>query len=174
MSRLWIVVFAAIYLTLASRYDRVVLGLSNAVTMRLRPPLEIEVRPQGGWDLLVFTPEQGLHPLRAWSPDTAHLIYLSLVALPALLLATPAPLSTRLRLLAIALPVAFLAHVLSVVVLVRGTFSLRETPGAFLWLIAMRAAYMSGQLVAATLWVLLTWRHWFPRDVARRTDSANT
>lgn len=171
--------FLAVYVALVSRYDPLVLGAANVVTKRLSPAMQVEPLRRGGWAMFVFTPEEGRRHVRNWSASTAHLIYLSLVALPPLLLATPAPVRVRLRLVGIALPLAYAGHVLSVIVLMWGTECLRQVPGTFSCLCALRAAYLSGQLVAATLWVLLTWRYWFSGSsgrshVAPGDQSANT
>ena len=83
------------------------------------------------------------------------------MTLPALLLATPAPWRTRWRFLAYAVPLIYLGHVISLVILTRGVYCLQLKPGTFICLWGLRVAYTSGQLFAATLWVMLTWRYWF-------------
>jgi hypothetical protein len=89
-----------------------------------------------------------------------HLVFLSMVTLPALLLATPAPWRRRLRLLAWGVPLIFLGHVIALVLTTRGVHCLQEQPGTFVCLWALRISYASGQMFAATFWVLLTWRYW--------------
>ena len=157
--------FFLIYVWIWPVYHPFVTGAANLVTERMSPPtyLELKTEDNGGWRSYVFTPEEGLEFIRSWSNTTAHLIYLSLVALPALLLATPAPFKDRLQLLALSVPLMFLGHVGSLVALTRTTHCLTEAPGTYSCLIVLRFAYSSGQLLAGTFWVLLTWRYWFPK-----------
>jgi hypothetical protein len=153
--------FLGLYVKLLPRYEPLVRGAANAITGRMTPPTQLQLEPPGGWRYTVFTPEQGLQGRMRWGHDTPHKILISLALLPALLLATPAPVTTRLRLVALGLPLLFGVHVLSVVGLMRGTEHLRNAPGTFYWLWILRGVYASGQLFAAALWLLLSWRWWF-------------
>jgi hypothetical protein len=153
----------ALYLAILPTYQCVLLATSNAVTLRMDPATELVQRADGGWRGFVFSPEAGRKEMRGWDTTTVHLVLLSLVALPALLLATPAPLVTRFRLMLVSLPLIFTIHVLGLIVLTRAILCLREAPGTFHCLWALRLVYTSGQLSAAALWVLLTWRYWFAR-----------
>jgi hypothetical protein len=152
-----------LYLAVLPTYQRVLLATTNAVTLRLDPATELVQRHDGGWRGYVFSPEAGRKEMRGWDKTTVHLLLLSLVALPALLLSTPAPLGTRFRLMLLSLPLILVIHVLMSIVLTRATYCLREAPGTFHCLWALRLVYTSGQLGSAALWVLLTWRYWFPR-----------
>ena len=156
----WFLLFLVLYLVLLPKYEPIVLASANVVTENMRPPTEIE-QFRGRWRAHVFTPDIGRRTLRIWNRHASHLMLLSLVTLPALLLATPAPFLVRLRMLGLALPLLFLGHVVSVIGLTRGVQCLREAPGTFHCLWMLRVVYSSGQLVAAGLWVLLTWRYWF-------------
>ena len=104
-----------------------------------------------------------MRSLKRWNLGTPHLILLSLALLPALLLATPAPVGTRFRLLGLALMLMVVIHVLSIIGVMRGVQCLRESPGTFHCLWMLRLVYSSGQLFAAVLWVVLTWRYWIVR-----------
>lgn len=159
----------AIYVWIFPVYDPFVVSTANFLTNRMEPATYIEMRDdrQGGWRAFSFSSNEGLEFMRSWTHPAAHLIYLSIVTLPALLLATPAPFKTRLRLLAISLPLMFIGHVLSVIILMRTTHCLIQAPGTFTCLWFMRLAYSSGQLLAGTFWVVLTWRYWFPDSLAR-------
>ncbi len=158
------VVFLAVYLAIFPVYDQVVVASANFVTKQFAHPTHLVVLERGGWQAFVFIPERGQQPMRDWFAGTAHLIYLSLVTLPALLLATPVPWRKRLGWLALGLPLAFISHVLSAILLTRGTHCLQQAPGTFSCLWALRVAYTSGQLFAAAFWIPLTWRHWFPPE----------
>jgi hypothetical protein len=159
-----LMLFFALYVWIWPSYHSFATGASNLITTRMSPQTRLETMKRGGsWTSYVFTPEEGEVKLRHWNrTDTAHLIYLSIVIVPAVLLATPAPFVARLRLLAIAVPLMFVGHLLSLIILTRATYCLMQTPGTYSCLFALRVAYSSGQLVSGVLWVLLTWRHWFP------------
>jgi hypothetical protein len=156
-------VFLALYVWIWDFYHPIATESANLVTKHLSPPsyLELNTGPKGGWKAYVFTPKTGLDKLRSWYSPTAHLIYLSFVILPALLLATPAPFLARLRMLAISIPLMYLSHVFSLICLTRTTMCLLDAPGTFSCLWLLRFTYSSGQMFAGVFWVLLTWRHWY-------------
>jgi exosortase/archaeosortase len=170
---LFVPVFLAVfvlYLVILPYYEPLVMRTSNAITLQMTPPTHLKSTEEG-WDGYVWSPEEGERRMRGWTPITAHLAYLSMVMLPALLLATPAPFLSRLRMLAISAPLIFITQVVSLVITTRGVYCLQVAPGTFYCLWALRIAYASGQIFAATLWVLLTWRYWIaasrtPRDAA--------
>jgi len=166
--------FFVLYLVVLPVYEPILLSTANSVTKRMSPATGIESRRSGEWEGYSFSLEQGRQVLRGWTRSTTHLVLLSLALLPALLLSTPAPYLTRLRLLAIGVPLVFLSHVVWVIILTRGVMCLRETPGTFYCLWALRAAYASGQFTAAALWALLTWRYWFPDMLATRVAPPGT
>ena len=157
------VVFVFIYLAVFPFYAPIAVETANAVTQRLSPPTHLKISGNGDWQAFIFNPRVGIKPMRGWGSATSHLILLSLALLPALLLASPGPILTRFKLLGIALPLMFLAHVFSIVGLTRGVQCLSESPGTFLCLWMLRLVYSSGQFLAAVLWVLLTWRQWLSR-----------
>jgi hypothetical protein len=169
-------VFLGIYLWVFPVYNTAVTETANFVTKRMSPPTYLEMRRSwgGGWRGYAFTDEKGQIFIRAWTNPTAHLMYISMVILPALLLATPAPIKTRFKLLAIAIPLLFASHLLSVVLLMRTTFCLNQTPGTFSCLWALRFAYSSGQFFAGIFWVFMTWRYWFSGLLAVRRAGPNT
>ena len=156
--------FFALYVWIWPVYHPFVTDTSNLISKRMSPATYLETKTErgGGWRSFVFTPEEGLVYLRSWNNTTAHLIYLSMVTLPALLLATPAPFLSRLRMLGIAIPLMFAGHIVSLIALTRTTYCLAEVPGTYSCLLILRMAYSSGQLLAGAFWVLLTWRYWFP------------
>jgi len=157
----FVLCFAA-YLWIFPVYEPLVMGAANAITLQMDPPTHLQTREDPpGWEAFCWSPEQGQERIRGWGRATAHLAFLSIVTLPALLLATPAPIRSRLILLAIALPLLFASHVLSLIVTLRGVYCLWKVPGTFHCLWALRVAYTSGQVFAATFWILGTWRYWF-------------
>jgi hypothetical protein len=157
------------YTFIVPGYQKLVLGTSNAITEQLSPRMRIDVKDDGGWQLFVRSDRGRPKPRTQWDAFVPHLVLLGLAVLPALLLATPVPIPTRLKMLGIALPLLFLTQVASVTLLVWGTQCLREAPGTFYCLWILRVVYTSGQISAAVLWALLTWRFWFPGPVAPKT-----
>jgi hypothetical protein len=155
------VVFFVLYLLILPYYQPLAVGAANAITLEMSPPTHLEVTDKG-WAGYVFNPQEGQVRLRGWSQTTTvHLVFLSMVTLPALLLATPAPWRMRLRLLAWGLPLMFVGHVIALCLTTRGVQCLQEQPGTFVCLWALRVSYASGQIFAATFWIMLTWRYWF-------------
>ncbi len=142
-----------LYLLILPFYQPVAMGTANVVTERMSPPtrLEGEISRMNSF---VFTPEDGSRFMKSWGSTSGHLVFLSLALVPALLLATPAPIRTRFRLLGLGLPLVFLGHVLALIAMTRGIYALRQAPGTFYWLWILRIAYTSGQVVAATVVVL--------------------
>jgi len=151
-----------LYGIVVPNYQPLAVGAANAITERLQPPTRMEITHDGGWLGHVFTPKRGSRSLLRWKGHVPHLFYLSAPLLIALLLATPAPIPTRLRWLAIALPLIFIVHVLSIAGLTRGVYCLKMAPGTFYCLWMLRIVYVSGQIFAALLWALLSWRYWSP------------
>ena len=157
-------VFIWLYLLVMPFYQPVAVGTANAVTERMSPSTRIETTPALRMKSYVFTPEKGKRFLKSWGKISVNLVFLSLALVPALMLATPAPIPARFRLLGLGLLLVFLGHVLALIVMTRGIHALREAPGTLFWLWAVRIAYASGQVVSATVGVLLTWRYWVPRN----------
>ena len=155
-----------LYLLVLPYYQPVAMGAANVVTERMSPPTHLKGDGKGRMESFVYTPEEGTRFMKAWDHTTGHLVFLSLALVPALLLATPAPIRTRFRLLGVGLPLVLVGHVLALIAMTRGIYALRQAPGTFHWLWILRIAYTSGQVVAATVAVLLTWRYWVPRSSA--------
>lgn len=147
-------------------YRSAVIGVANVVTGVLTPPTKVEVTPQGKLHAFSLQADGSRTTVGVWETFVNYLLFLNLALLPALLVATPAPWRDRLRLLLVGLAILFVAHVLCLIGLVRETQSLAAQPGVFhrLWL--LRVIYLSGQIFAAVIWALLTWRYWFPKTSA--------
>lgn len=140
-------------------YHPAALGVANAIMEHLDPPTRMQMNDWGGWRALVI---EGGYPVKFtdWLPWQRHLHFLSLALVPALILATPAPWPARFRLLAIAIPVLFIVHSLTIVGIVRTQYCTMMDPFNFgcRWL--RRVVNTSGQLFGAGLWAVLTWRYW--------------
>lgn len=156
-------VFMLAYRPIAPFYQHAVLAGANAVAERLPPPLRIEVLPEGGWQYFEVRGAGWMRPQIRWDAMTPHYFLLGLAILPALLLATPAPWRMRLKLLGIGLILLYVAQVIAVVGLIRATHCLRIAPGTRHCLLTLRVVYTSGQISAAAIWALLSWRYWFPK-----------
>ncbi len=160
-----------VYIQVLPSYERLVLATANRVLALFTPPTSLERPPDSGWVAYVAaaaaTPNSPRR-LTAWPEFTRHLVFLSLALLPALLLATPAPWRTRPLLVAFGLVLLWIVHAMTLVVLVRGKLCLLGNPGSFACLWMLRLALASGQISAAVLWGLLTWRWWIPRRALER------
>jgi hypothetical protein len=157
-----LVLSLALYRMVLRVYPPVVHKVANLVTERLSPPSRIVFDRGGYWRAYSIRPDGTHRRLHEWGRNL-HTIYISLVTLPALLLATPTGLVARFRLLGIGLALLAAVHVLAVIGLMRGFVCLDRTQGAFICNWLLRAVYTSGQVVPFVLWILLTWRCWFRR-----------
>lgn len=170
-------IFLVVYLMFVHYYEPIVVASANLVTRHLDPATYLKTLENGNWGGYVIDPVDGLRRIRTWDPATRQVILLSLVSVPSLILATPAPWRRRFRWLLIATPMIYMGHVLSAVVLTRGQYCLNQDPGNWLCNWTKTFAVTSGQMMAGLLWFGLTWRFWFEgakSDVARsdrRTDT---
>jgi hypothetical protein len=154
----------AAYPRLLDPYSAVALDAANALSRRLSPPTAlVEVEDRQGWSAVVLDAHGG-PPRRyaGWEFFVRHFIFVGLVFVPPLLLATPAPLAARLRLLLLGLALLFATQVLALVGLMRGKLCLSAEPGTFACLWLLRLVYASGQIGGLAIWGLLAWRRWFP------------
>jgi hypothetical protein len=151
-----------IYPWLLKVYQPATLGVANVIMARMDPPTSIVIGKNGGWQALDTSGgyTRGISRWRSWQK---HLHYLSLALLPALILATPAPWPTRFKLLAIAMPLLFIVHSVTIVGVVRAQYCYLVDRNNFWCIWLLRAVNTSGQLFGAGLWALLTWRYWFGR-----------
>ena len=140
-------------------YQPTTLSVANEIMEHMDPPTRMQLNRRGGWRAIVV--EAG-YPMKFtdWWPWQMHLHYLSLALVPALILATPAPWSTRFRLLAIAIPILFVVHSLTIVGICRSQYCAMLDPYNFGCRWVRRVVNTSGQLFGAGLWVVLTWRYW--------------
>ena len=169
----FMVVFAlclAIFPSVMKFYQPAVFGPANLILSWMDPPTRIEITDNGEWR--AFNMERGFkRAWQRWKSWVKYLHFLSLPLLPALLLATPAPWRDRLRLLAIAVPLLYIVHVLTVVGIVRGHYCLLldqlRGRSELSCILMVRVVNTSGQLFGAGLWLLLTWRYWIPGKPAK-------
>jgi hypothetical protein len=163
---LWFVplflVFLLLYQWIMPIYQEGVLAVVNPYLGSLSPALRLDADSRG--DLSAYTPLPGgkrkdffYEKYRPWP------IYLNLVLLPALVLATPVRLEKRIRLLAIGMVLLFFWNALSMICLFRTQLCLMQNPESFVcsWLKGL--AMTSGQIGSVLGWAALTWGYWFPR-----------
>ena len=165
---LFVLAFVPLFLALLWLYPRVLpyyqavpVAVANFVMEGLPTPTRIEVTEEGGWQSWFPDGQGGETGFWKWEEFVVHLVYLNLALLPALVLATPMPWRERLKLLGIAMAALVAVHALTLILLVRGYLGLYHSPESFFHLWLLRIAYASGQIFAAVLWALLTWRFWF-------------
>jgi hypothetical protein len=87
-------------------------------------------------------------------------VYLSLALLPALLLATPMRLGARLRLLGLGLLLLLACHVLTTLGLASSLRCVALRDQGLSCRFVAQNVKIGGQVSAALLWALLTWRYW--------------
>lgn len=143
-------------------YERAVLALANPVLERLAPAVRVE-RDAGGGLVPWVTTLQGERRALTDGTYQPYAVFLSLVLLPPLLVATPGRAAERARRLVLGLALLYVVHVLSVIGLFRTALCLIRDPGSFgcQWLQGL--VLTSGQLGAALIWALLTWGVWLRR-----------
>ncbi len=152
--------FLALYMKALPVYERLVVAAVNAGYRAMSMPLEVRTAPRGD-DLSAFVLVPGVEPQRLVTHHTPEGIFLSLIVLPSLLLATPVGIGKRLRLFLLGSALLYVVHVASVGVLFHELFLYsRQQLGPFSsWLYAM--SLNSGQVGAVVLWALLAGGTWF-------------
>lgn len=154
--------FAAGYLAVKPYYEPTVQRTAAVVTRHLSPPTWIDTGPNSLWRCHVQTAKDPNRIIYRWNTALPHLIFLNLAMLPALTLATPTTWRNRLKITGLAIVLMFAGHVVVLAGLSRGIWCLVESPGYFPCMWLLRLLYISGQAFGAAIWVLLTWRYWFP------------
>lgn len=144
-------------------YHRFVVTVTNPLLRRLDPPLHITTEAGGGWTIDRIRAGGQRQPFRHVERQAVHLIYASLVLLPALLLATPAPIRVRAKLVAQGLLLLVVVHVLTMLGLAHSY--LRFETGGFGWRWLRWVLGRGSQILAVALWALLSWRYWFPQPL---------
>jgi SEC-C motif-containing protein len=93
---------------------------------------------------------------------TPETVFVSLILLPSLILATPIALRRRVMLLSIGLLLLYVVHVLSIAVLFHELWLFRVGQSWALsdWLLSW--CLTSGQMSTVMIWALLTGGYWFP------------
>lgn len=142
-------------------YQQVVLTFANPILSSIDRPVEFVGEADG--NLAIYAIPPGRPRVRiTTAPYHPHVFYLSLVLLPALLLATPTRLKERLRWLALAMPLLFVIHVLAISVGFISQSHAARNPDDVLYTWIWGVCMTSGQLGAVGLWSLLTWPYWIP------------
>lgn len=153
-------VMAFLYFWIIPVYEPVVLDAASWVQSKMDPPTAVGTDKWGRWKAFLTSGGYRRSLDVTWAVSVKHLHYLSIILLPSLVLATPIPWRKRFKLLAISLPLIFVAHVVAITGIVRMYYCLTIDPGDKLCMIGARICNTSGQLFGAALWALLTFRYW--------------
>jgi hypothetical protein len=155
---------ALLYPVVRPAYAGLARSATNLLLAFVGQPLQIDADADGNWR--VWRLEGGSSSeVFGIPPESLTHIYLGLVLLPALLIATPVTWPVRLRLLARGLLLLLAVQVLSHATFVcawahyKGTNPSSVVSG---WIMLVHST--GGQIFPAALWGFLTWRHWFPAD----------
>ena len=156
------VFFLWLYPRILPGYERVVLAVANPFLGHLSTPLRVVVGPDGDLDAFAALSPGASRRLfdKSYAP---HVIFMNLVFLPALMLATPLGVKARMRGFLFGLLILFPLHVGTVIVLLQSLLSLQQTPQDFSWFWIHGVALTSGQVMGVAVWALLSWGFWFPR-----------
>ena len=126
------------------------------------PAIAVENEGAAGWRIFEKLSDGTESKLLRIPSASLTEIYLGVLFLPALLLATPVPWIRRLRLVGWGLLLLLLVQsVLLVAFLAAWVHYQRSDPGDdfYTWLTLVHS--VAGQLAALPIWAGLTWRHWF-------------
>jgi SEC-C motif-containing protein len=157
------VFFLWLYPRILAPYERLVLAVANPFLSLSSPPLWIDVNARG--DIQAFATVSPGETQSVFGEDYApHVIYLNLVFLPALVLATPVPLKRRGLNLILGLSLIFLLHVITLIVLLKSYICLAQDAADFSCFCLHGVALTSGQVMGVAVWALISWSCWFPRQ----------
>lgn len=150
-------------------YERFVVAIAAPFLRAEQPSVRIEVAENGtlqAWVKGRSGPAQAM----IGAPYVPHAILMSLVLLPALILATPAALRRRLWWLAAAAPLLVALHAVAFVLLFRTELALLAAPThpGYRWLRGL--VLTSGQAGAAMLWAAFTWGFWLDQAGSDRVE----
>lgn len=157
-------VLAMLYPRILPGYHDFLLGAANPFARSFSPPLQIEKAEEGAWR--IFRLEPGGEQKRVFSIPGKSLeqIHMSLILLPALLLATPVGIRSRLGLLAAGLGLLVLLQVASHLLFVWAWVQYQDTdPQNPFYKLIVVSHSTAGQVYPVVLWGLITWRYWLPR-----------
>ena len=154
------IVAVALYPRILPVYQRTVLLVANAVLAILSPVAEVRAAPSARWQILVHatsTSRPATYTLGI--ANIGMLAFFQLVAVSALLLATPVRARERLRLFALGVLLMFGLHVLCVAGCAYGMALISDPKSVvFRSLPIVLGPFASGLAVA--VWAVLTWRFW--------------
>lgn len=138
-------------------YQRAVLSAANATLAFLSPVAAVRAVPGGRWQILA-----GPASYTLGVANIGLLAFFQLVAVSALLLATPVRVRERLRLFALGVLLMFGLHVVCVAGCAYGMALISDPKSAvFRSLPIVLGPFASGLAVA--VWAILTWRFWLGR-----------
>ncbi len=152
-----------VYPWLQPLYRDALRGVADPVAATFSPPLRIEATDEGGWRILRERPDRSRAAVFSIPGKSLRQIHISVVLLPALLLATPVDWRTRLRLLGLGCLALVLAQLVLHLVFVRSWVAFQySNPGNPLYRLLHVTHSTAGQVFPVMLWALLTWRYWLP------------
>jgi hypothetical protein len=166
---------ALLYPFVLRPYGRLLCALANPIAATLVPPLRFETADSGAWNILRTDrqgPERGVVALPL---ESLRQIHLGIVLLPPLLLATPVPLRTRLRLLAVGLAVLIALQVAAhLTVGWAWAHYPEEARHGPVFQVVVLAHGTSGQVLPVIVWGLVAWAAWFAPFRAATRRGAGT
>lgn len=166
---LLLVLFLAAYPFLLPPYRAAVLAVSRAALQGLTPRVNFAVQDDGTWAAAVGSVwNRGSWSFFLESPELGQEIAFSgLALLPALLLATPAGMRERLRLLGTGLGALFVVHVVSVMgVLYFFALACYKNETARACVLAPSSLSFCSHIGTFGVWGLMTWKYWFDASPA--------
>ncbi len=153
------VLFGFLYGKILPAYERLVLPAANLGLRLFSVPLEIRQAPESD-ALTAFVLSAGVPPRSLVTHETPEAVFLSLILLPALLLATPVGVRSRLKLLLAGAGLLYVIHAGSLVMLFSQLWRHSEhnvdAISAWLYVVSLN----SGQIGAVMVWAFLTGGYW--------------
>lgn len=152
-----------LYPRILPRYEQIVLAVANPFLGQSSPPLRIDVDAHGEIEAFATVSPGQFQPLfgQRYAP---HVIYLNLVFLPALILATPIAMQKRARNLLIGMTCLFVLHVVTMIALLKSLICLHQDASDFACFWIQGVTLTSGQVMGVAVWALISWSCWFPRQ----------
>jgi|GEM_PF-2437072 len=164
---LFFLVCLLLYPKILPGYQEIVFYMVEPLLQYLTPNKYIHIVTDAkvGWRIDVFEPEIGKKWFFGIDNQQLSMIYMNLVLVPAIFLATPVGIKKRLHLFCRGVSLLLIVHVLSVTafVYVWSTFyPIPEKHQLCQHIIALFSP--GGQVFAVVIWCSLTWKHWFPKS----------
>jgi len=156
--------FLWIYPKILPLHAKMVLAVVNAGYRAFNVPLKIRLT-EGAESLSAYLLPPAGEQLLVTAHDSMG-IFLGLIVLPTLLLATPVRIRKRFEILLVGFALLFVLHVGSVGILFHELYRGHDNDN-FLSSWVVLATLTSGQVGSVVLWALLTAGFWFPSSLGR-------